>query len=172
VRSCSRDERIAGSDAIRDARLACRRTEAADVRRVVSCPARRRRLTPVENPGSRAFADCSLARRRDRHGYAVLSRLFSNSAWNDSLLRALVGCRFSTQAIERPQCSPRTGAVVPKQPDRRRFDRPAVQFERTTARPPAAAAGEFRQGRRRPAGPGDPQPGNIGGNDRHDAVPR
>ena len=40
-------------------------------------------------------------------------------------------------------------SAVPKQPDRRRPDRPAVQFQRKTAGAPAAAAGEFRRGRRR-----------------------
>ena len=51
VRSCSRDERIAGSNAIRHARLACRRIEAADVRRVVSCL----RSTPAPRPGRKLW---------------------------------------------------------------------------------------------------------------------
>ena len=62
-------------------------------------------------------------------------------------------------------------SAVPKQPDRRRPDRPAVQFQRKAAGAPAAAARQFRPGWRRAADRDHSQSGNPGGNDRHHPVP-
>ena len=63
-------------------------------------------------------------------------------------------------------------SAVPKQPDRRRSDRPAVQFQREAAGAPAAAARQFRPGWRRTADRDQPQSGDPGGNDRHHAIAR
>jgi hypothetical protein len=67
--------------------------------------------------------------------------------------------------VHRPSCGP-------DHPRRSRPRRSAVQFERETSCPAAPAAGEFWQGRKTGADDRENQPGDAGGDDRHDPVPR